>query len=88
MALEKNEARCNVLLVAHEDRLYADVEGIYWLESDEGGAPREAQAGFTAAVEELLADGDLEKGEPESGVSRITVTEAGEELYASWGAGR
>jgi len=85
MTLEKNESRMNVMLVAHEGRLYADSEGNYWLESDEGGVPHAASAEFAAATEELLTDGDLEKGEEEAGTSPVETTAAGEELFASWG---
>lgn len=88
MTLEKNDARCNVLLVAHEGRLYADTEGLYWLESDEGGAPMLAQPAFTVAVEELLVDEDLVKGAPDAGVTPVGITEAGETLFASWGTAR
>jgi hypothetical protein len=85
MTLEKTEVRCNALLVAHEGRLSVDNEGVYWLASDEGGAPRAAQPAFADAVEELFADGDLEKGTEDAGSTPVTTTEDGEALFASWG---
>jgi mono/diheme cytochrome c family protein len=86
--MEKTEIRCNVLLVASEGRLYADSEGGFWMESDEGGEARAGSPEFVTAAEELLADGDLVKLEAEAGSAPVELTDAGAALFTSWGAGR
>jgi len=90
MALEETEARRNVFTVAREGRLERDIDGDYWLNSDEGGAPAAATPMFTTAVGELIADGDLADGDtdPETGDTTIILTPAGQALSDAWAANR
>jgi hypothetical protein len=88
MALEETEPRRNVFTVAREGRLSRDSDGVYWLASDEGGAPAAASATFTTAVGELVADGDLADGatDEDTGITQIEMTPAGQALSDAWAA--
>ena len=88
MPLTENSDRRNVLTVAREERLGRDVDGVFWLASDEGGPTISAQAGFALAAGELISDGDLVQLDDvdDEGRHPVVMTEAGVALWEAWAA--